>query len=170
MIGAPRAAAGALREGTSPARRTARFADSSTLPCHTMPLDTHTRVAAFLHIVLASLALLVLLAIGAIVGAFGALGPSWGVEPEVASWVGGVGLFIVLMFVLAAITEIVGAVLLLRGSDFGRVMTIVFSGLHLLNIPLGTAVGAYSLWALLREVPSTGRPGSAVRMEPTQPS
>ena len=61
------------------------------------------------------------------------------------------------LFGLTAITELVGAVMLLRGSDFGRVMTMVFSGLQLFNIPIGTAVGAYSLWALLRKVPEPKR-------------
>ena len=135
-----------------------------------MPLDTHARVAAVLHIVLASLSLLVLLVIGAAVGAFGALGPSVGVDREIAAWLGGVGVLLVAVFALVAVTEIVGAVLLLRGSDFGRVMTMVFSGLQLLNIPFGTAVGAYSLWALLRELPRAVPLAAGVRVEPTQTS
>src|SRR6516225_2317781 len=108
-----------------------------------MILDTHARVAAILHIVLASLSLLVLLVIGALVGAFGAYGASIGVERQIAEWVGGIGMILVAS----------GAVLLLRGSDSGRVITLAFSALHLLNIPFGTAVGVYSLWALLREMP-----------------
>jgi hypothetical protein len=115
-----------------------------------MTLDTHARVAAALHIVLAGLSLLVLLVIGALVGAFGA---SMGVERQVAEWVGGIGMILVVSFAVIALLEIVGAVMLLRGSDSGRVITLVFSVLHLLNIPFGTAVGAYSLWALLREPP-----------------
>jgi hypothetical protein len=135
-----------------------------------MPLDTHARVAAVLHIVLACLSLMVLLAIAAVVGAFGALGPSWGVDRELATWVGGIGMMVVALFALTAITELVGAVMLLRGSDFGRVMTMVFSGLQLFNIPIGTAVGAYSLWALLRRDAPVAPPAAPGRMEPTQPS
>ena len=119
-----------------------------------MPLfDTHTRVAASLHIVLAVLALLVLLVLAAIVGAFGALGPDIGIDRQIADWVGGVGILLIGLFALLPILEIVGAVLLLRGSDTGRVFTIAFSVLNLINIPIGTAVGVYSLWALLREKP-----------------
>ena len=43
--------------------------------------------------------------------------------------------------------------LLLGGSPVGKVLTIIFSVLGLLNIPIGTVVGVYSLWALLREIP-----------------
>ena len=135
-----------------------------------MPLDTHARVAAVLHIVLACLSLMVLLAIAAVVGAFGALGPSWGVDREVATWVGGIGMMVVALFALTAITELVGAVMLLRGSDFGRVMTMVFSGLQLFNIPFGTAVGAYSLWALMRKDAQLPPPAGAGRMEAARPS
>jgi hypothetical protein len=123
-----------------------------------MPIDTHVRTAAILHIVMAGIALPVLLLIGAIVAAVGTFGTSMGIEREVAAWVGGIGVLVIALLALIAIAEIVGAVLLLRGSELGRAMTIVFSALHLVNIPIGTAIGAYSLWALLREVP---RPQSA---------
>jgi hypothetical protein len=133
-----------------------------------MNLDTHARVAAVLHIVLASLSLLVLAVIGALVGAFGAFGASLGIQREIADWVGGIGMILVVSFATVAIVEIVGAVLLLRGNESGRVITLVFSALHLLNVPFGTAVGVYSLWALLRLVPSPTSPQPPVRTEPAQ--
>ena len=129
-----------------------------------MTLDTHARIAAVLHIVMGGLSLLVLLAIGALVGAFGAYGASFGVERGLAEMVGGIGMIVVGSFVLVAILEIVGAVLLLRGSDTGRILTLVFSVLHLLNVPIGTAIGVYSLWALLRTVPPSA--ADAVVVEP----
>jgi hypothetical protein len=122
-------------------------------------MDLHTRVAAILHIVSGALLLLVFAVLGAMVGAFGALGPSIGVDRDLAAWVGGLGILFLGIFALLAVTEIVGASLLLRGSDVGRVITIVFSVLSLLNVPIGTALGAYSLWALLRTVP---RPAAGV--------
>jgi hypothetical protein len=118
-----------------------------------MTQDTHTRVAAILHIVMGALSLLVLLAIGAMVAAVGVYGTSFGLERDLADLVGGIGMIVVACFALVAILEIVGAVLLLRGSDTGRILTLVFSVLHLLNVPLGTAIGVYSLWALLRTAP-----------------
>ncbi len=116
-------------------------------------MDIHTRIAACLHIALAVLALLVLLVLGAIIGAFGALGPGVGVDHQVAEWVGGLGILFIALCALLPLGELVGAVLLLRGNDTGRIITLVFSVLSLLNIPIGTAIGAYALWALLREKP-----------------
>ncbi|MEP6504727.1 MAG: hypothetical protein ABJD97_15415 [Betaproteobacteria bacterium] len=116
-------------------------------------MDIHTRIAAALHIALAVLALLVLLVLAAFVGAFGALGPGIGVDHQIVEWVGGLGMLFIVLFALLAIGALIGAILLLRGIDAGRIITIVFSVLSLLNIPIGTAIGAYSLWALLREKP-----------------
>ena len=133
-----------------------------------MPLfDTHTRIAACLHIVLAVLALLVLLVLAAIVGAFGALGPGIGVDRQIADWVGGLGILVIGLFALLPVLELIGAVMLLRGSDTGRIFTIAFSVLSLINIPIGTAVGVYSLWALLREKPQL--PPSPMPMGVRQP-
>ena len=136
----------------------------------TMPIDTHVRVAAVLHIVMATFGLLVLAVIGAMVGAFGTFGASMGFAREVAEFVGGVGLILILGFAVIVVTEIVGAVLLLRGSEAGRIITIVYSALALLNVPIGTLIGAYSLWALLRQQPqpvsSSVQP--PVRTEPMQ--
>ena len=133
-----------------------------------MPLDIHVRIAAILHIVMAGIALPVLLVIGAIVAAIGTFGMSMGIERELAAWIGGVGVLVIALLASIVIAEIVGAVLLLRGSELGRAMTIVFSALHLINIPIGTAIGAYSLWALLREVPPPQPASAPARPDPAR--
>ena len=120
-----------------------------------MPIDTHVRVAAWLHIALGVL----WVGIGAIVGIlFGAFGAFMGAAANgsatgILALIAGFGVALFLIIIAFPVLEIVGGVLLLRGSPAGRVITIVFSVLELINIPFGTAVGIYSLWALLREVP-----------------
>ena len=125
-----------------------------------MSQDVHFRITAVLHIVTGTLLLLVVAVIGLMVAAFGALSPSYGVDRELAATVGGVGILLVGIAGSLSIGEIVGAVLLLRGSPTGRAIVIGFSVLSLPIIPIGTATGMYSLWALLRETP---QPGSASR-------
>jgi hypothetical protein len=128
-----------------------------------MPIDTHVRVAAWLHIALGVLWVSVGLFFGLFFGAFGALmgAASDGSATGIVALVAGFGFVLFLIVMAFPVLEIVGGVLLLRGSPVGRVITIVFSVLELINFPFGTAVGAYSLWALLREVP-TQAPGAAV--------
>jgi hypothetical protein len=52
---------------------------------------------------------------------------------------------------LVSIPGIIGGVGLLRLRPWGRYMVLVLSVLDLLNIPIGTAIGVYSIWVLLQE-------------------
>jgi len=131
-----------------------------------MPLDTHVRVAAWLHIVMGALVVALLLVFGLIFGAFGAFGVSQGLDPRIAGWLAGFGIVLIGFFVALGAAEIVGGVLLLRGSGVGRVITIVFSAMSLLNFPIGTVIGAYSLWALLRELPQPQPVPAPMPMQP----
>ena len=134
-----------------------------------MPIDTHARIAAWLHIALGVLGVCVMLFLGAIFGLFGAAvgAAQTDVPAGLLGWFAGLGLVVFLFFLALPVLEIVGGALLLNGSPVGRVLTIVYSVLGLINVPIGTAIGLYSLWALLRQVPqpATGPvvvpPGSA---------
>ena len=136
-----------------------------------MPIDTHVRVAAWLHIALGVLWVSVGLFFGLFFGAFGALmgAASHGSATGIVALIAGFGFVLFLIVMAFPVLEIVGGVLLLRGSPVGRVITIVFSVLELINIPFGTAVGIYSLWALLREVPPTAPVAAVVPQGSVQP-
>jgi hypothetical protein len=124
-----------------------------------MPIDTHVRIAAWLNIVLSVLALLILLGVALVIGAFGAFSAhEGGHDGTFLGWMAGFGALVVVLIALLPAAELLGAVLLLRGSEAGRILTIVFSVLGLLNFPLGTAVGVYTLWAVLRTVPAADAP------------
>jgi hypothetical protein len=120
-----------------------------------MPIDTHVRVAAWLHIALGVLWVCVLAFFGLFFGAMGAFvgAAASGSDAGVLAWIAGFGASLLLFLLVFPVLEIVGGALLLKGSTAGRVITIVFSILELVNIPFGTIVGVYSLWALLRETP-----------------
>ena len=129
-----------------------------------MPIDTHARVAAWLHIAMGALAVSLLALFGLLFGAFGALGVTeGGIHAGIFGWLAGLGAVILLVVMAFPALEILGGVLLLQGNPAGRVITIVFSVLGLINIPFGTVVGVYSLWALLRDVP---RAADAVPAQP----
>ena len=121
-----------------------------------MPIiDTHVRVAAWLHIALGVLWVCILAFFALFFGAMGALvgATANASDASVFAWIAGFGVTLLLFALAFPVLEIVGGVMLLKGSTAGRVITIVFSVLELINIPFGTIVGVYSLWALLREVP-----------------
>ena len=56
---------------------------------------------------------------------------------------------IVLLFVLS-IPGIIAGIGLFKRKEWARILTLILSVLDLFNIPLGTAVGIYSIWALVQ--------------------
>jgi hypothetical protein len=134
-----------------------------------MPIDIHVRVAAWLHIVMGALFLGVLAIVGMMFGVFGAaVGYSvHGQDAGVLGWIAGLGVTVFLFLAALPLAEVIGGVMLLNGSPVGKVLTIVFSVLGLVNVPIGTAVGIYSMWALLREIPPST---SVVNMPPNSPA
>jgi hypothetical protein len=114
-------------------------------------VDTHVRVVAWLHIALslALFALVCVLALG--MAAFS----QWGRSDEgVFKAVGGT---VLLGLGIFPVIELIGAVKLLGGRPSGRIITMIFSVLYLLKFPVGTAIGVYSFWVLLRDPPKTAR-------------
>ena len=56
------------------------------------------------------------------------------------------------MFMFAlALPSLLAGFGLLREKNWGRILTIIVSFFNLLNFPIGTALGIYGLWVLLRK-------------------
>ena len=60
---------------------------------------------------------------------------------------GAVGMWLVLV----SVPGIIAGVGVLRHRPWGRYMALVLAVIWLSNIPLGTAIGAYSLWVLVQD-------------------
>jgi hypothetical protein len=117
-------------------------------------MQGHVKILAVLHIVLGSLGALAglgfLLFFGGIAGLVGMKAvpedPDSIVAIPILITIGGAICAIAL--VLAA-PSIIAGIGLLKFRPWARVLTIILSAMHLLNVPLGTAVGIYGLWVLL---------------------
>jgi len=55
------------------------------------------------------------------------------------------------LFTLGNVLNILAGVGLLKYKNWARVMAIILGILNLIYIPIGTALGIYTLWALLNE-------------------
>ena len=74
-----------------------------------------------------------------------------------------------IMFIVSVV-GILGGIGVLKRKEWGRIITLIVSILNLIHIPIGTALGAYSLWVLMNDEsikmfnPSAGGqlPGSKV--------
>jgi hypothetical protein len=62
-----------------------------------------------------------------------------------------IGAIISLWILLVSLPSIIGGVALLRYKPWGRYLVLVLSVLVLFNIPLGTAIGVYSIWVLVQD-------------------
>jgi len=61
-----------------------------------------------------------------------------------------VGLAVASFLLLLGIPKIIGGLGLLKHREWARILVIILSALSLLNIPLGTALGVYSLIYLMK--------------------
>jgi len=66
-----------------------------------------------------------------------------------------------------ALPGLIGGIGLLKHQEWARITIIIVSILSLVDIPLGTALGGYSLWVLMRdEAGPLFRPTAAVPAAP----
>jgi hypothetical protein len=53
--------------------------------------------------------------------------------------------------VIFSAAQIIGAVGLLKRKSWSRILMIIVSAFKLLNVPLGTALGIYTIWVLIQD-------------------
>ena len=114
-------------------------------------MEQHIKIVAILNIVLGGLgvltALFVLLFFGGLAGiaSFDPGSNSRAEDGAVLGIIGGVAFIVIALF---SVPSVIGGVGLLKFREWARILMIVLSALNLMNIPLGTALGIYGLWAL----------------------
>ena len=113
-------------------------------------MATHVKVLGIIHIVFGALGV-----IGAIIilAVFGGLAGLVGTSAESGAGVavpllGGIGGLIFLLILAISLPGLVVGIGLVEFRSWARVAGVVLSAIHLINIPFGTALGVYGLWAL----------------------
>jgi len=61
-----------------------------------------------------------------------------------------VGTVLAAFILLLALPGVIGGIALLRHASWARIFVLVLGALNLVNIPFGTILGIYTLWALTR--------------------
>jgi hypothetical protein len=72
-------------------------------------------------------------------------------DPHVARLLTFIGLFICVFLMVLSVPGIIGGIWLLKRRPWARILVIVVGVLALIDIPLGTALGAYTLWGLMHD-------------------
>jgi hypothetical protein len=57
---------------------------------------------------------------------------------------------IIVLIVILSIPGIIAGIGLFKRKEWARILTLILSVLDLFNIPVGTAIGVYSIWALVQ--------------------
>lgn len=121
-------------------------------------MEKHLTVVGALRIGFGALGILVAIFVFALLVGIGALSGDQEAQP-ILTFVGlGVGLFLGVL----SVPGIIGGIGLLKLKPWARYLVLIVSVLDLFNIPIGTAVGAYSIWVLVHgETAQLFAPGSS---------
>jgi hypothetical protein len=118
-------------------------------------MQQHIKILGVLNIVWGAMGAFAGLAIMLIFGvAFGIVGsasyqqPGASVALPIIAIIGGA---ISIFLLLISVPAIIAGIGLIRFRPWARVLSIIISALHLLNIPIGTALGIYGLWVLFSQ-------------------
>jgi hypothetical protein len=110
-------------------------------------LENHVRIVGILHIGLGALGLLAAVIFFTLfvgIGALAASGQDFGVLLFMGILVGA-------FLGLLSIPGVVGGVGLLKYKSWARYLVLVLAVFQLFNVPIGTAVGVYSIWILAQQ-------------------
>lgn len=110
-------------------------------------MEVHVKILGVLYIAIGALgvgASLVLL------GVFGGIAGLSRSHSEAAPVMGLIGLALMLVILAISAPSIIAGVGLLKFQPWARILTLILSALHLFSIPIGTALGIYGLWVLLK--------------------
>ncbi len=110
--------------------------------------ENHYRLVGILHLAWVGIAILGLGASALLIAALGALpgvlDQVW--LPLALTTAMGIVLAVVMMIVM--IPSLIGGIGILRGKSWARNWLFVAAVLNLINFPLGTALGVYTLWVI----------------------
>lgn len=63
----------------------------------------------------------------------------------------GVAVFVTLILGIFSLPEIIGGIGVLKHKNWARYLILIIAVFNLFNIPVGTAVGIYSIWVLMQD-------------------
>lgn len=109
-------------------------------------MERHINVVAALHIGLSILGLI----IGVIVFAVLNITGGFVEEMEAQKILAIVANVLVILITVLSIPGLIAGIGLFKRKEWARILALVISVLDLFNFPLGTAVGVYSIWALVQ--------------------
>jgi len=113
----------------------------------TNQMEKHVAIVAIINIasgaigILIGLFLLVVIICGGLISG----------DPQTMTITGIVGTTLCGFFLVLSVPEVIGGIGLLKRRGWAKILVLIISILDLANIPIGTAIGIYTIWVLLNE-------------------
>ena len=117
------------------------------LPAAPRDMSKHVLVLAALYIGFSVVLALVGILVGIVLPAVGVFAD----DPEALPVLTTVGVAVGAFFLVMAVPGVIGGVGLLRHRSWARFLVLILGAVHLLNVPIGTALGAYTIWVLIQD-------------------
>ena len=107
----------------------------------------HIDIVAWIHIAFGALGVLAALAVGGLLGGAGLFAD----DAQTAGFMVLLAGFVAVVLGLLSVPSLVGGWGLLKRRPWARMVVLIVSFLNLLNFPLGTLLGGYSIWVLMND-------------------
>jgi hypothetical protein len=114
-------------------------------------MEKHVTVTGILHIGFGALGVFAAAIVFVVLVVTGAIALMVEGDPEPLPILTIIGSTVAAFLVVLSTPEIVGGIGLLKHKPWARYLVLVLAVFDLFNVPLGTALGAYSIWVLLHD-------------------
>jgi hypothetical protein len=108
-------------------------------------MESHVKAVGIIHIAFSVLGILIALVLFSVLNLVARI-PE--VEEEAVRILQTIGMVIPWFVIICSAPGIAGGIGLLKYQAWARILVLILSFLGLLNFPIGTAVGIYSIWVL----------------------
>jgi hypothetical protein len=110
-------------------------------------MKQHISVVGALHIGMGALGILAAIIVFVVLVGVGALAD----DPDGTRILAFIGTVTAFFLLAISVPGIIGGIGLLQEKPWARILVLILAGFNLFNIPIGTAVGIYTIWVLLQE-------------------
>ncbi|MBM3241274.1 hypothetical protein FJZ31_33750 [Candidatus Poribacteria bacterium] len=110
-------------------------------------MEKHVTIIGVLYIAFNSLGILAAIIVFVAIAGGGLLSG----EPKAIAITTSVGSAIAFFLALVSVPGIIGGIGMLKRKSWARILVLILGFLNLLNIPVGTVVGIYTIWVLMKD-------------------
>jgi F0F1-type ATP synthase membrane subunit a len=112
-----------------------------------MKMEKHITTVAALHIGLSIFGIIIGAFIFIILTAIGFASR----DEDALAVLAAIGTIVSIFLFVLSVPGIIGGIGLLKRKEWARILILIVSAIDLINIPIGTALGVYSIWVLVND-------------------